>query len=308
MAITLVQHKTAFVGSTNSMNVSFSSTPTVGSVIVVCVVSSGIAGMTASDNQTPSNTYTAQIEQASTVGDTCILTAPATHSAGTFTITVHSADSPALLAAQINEYSGVNTSTPVDGTPVANNATGDNVAYATATAGTTTVCDDMCVAAIETRNTEPAFHYVAPLLDVDIDAVNTDSLFGNGSIPTRGQQVIAVAHGNNANASFQMAAILLKPAGPSISAHPTTQTVTDAGAGATASFSITASGSGGLTYQWVKNGSNVGSNSSSYSFTATQSDNLTTVKCQVTDSNGTVNSDTVLVLVTATPGIVWGTH
>src|SRR6185295_14603086 len=52
------------------------------------------------------------------------------------------------------------------------------------------------------------------------------------------------------------------PAAPAITGQPANQTVT---AGQTATFSVTASGSGPLTYQWTKNGTNIpGATNASY--------------------------------------------
>jgi hypothetical protein len=62
--------------------------------------------------------------------------------------------------------------------------------------------------------------------------------------------------------------------------------------GQTASFSIFAQGTGALSYQWKKNGSNVGTNSTSYSLTTAVSDNNAAITCAVTDDVGTITSKT----------------
>jgi hypothetical protein len=80
--------------------------------------------------------------------------------------------------------------------------------------------------------------------------------------------------------------------GPTISAQPSD---THVAAGATASFSVSASATGGgtLSYQWKFNGSNVGTNSSSYSrSSAAPSDDGGSVTCDVTETGGT-NDGTV---------------
>lgn len=87
------------------------------------------------------------------------------------------------------------------------------------------------------------------------------------------------------------------PPGPTINAQP------EAGYGApggTASFTVSATATAGsLSYQWKLNGSNVGTNSATYT-TATLSDSNDggIVTCAVTDSNGTVTTRAVHLWIT----------
>ena len=69
--------------------------------------------------------------------------------------------------------------------------------------------------------------------------------------------------------------------------------------GGTATFNVTAVGEGTLSYQWQKDGSNIsGANSSSYTTEiATLSDNGTTYRCVVSNSNGSVNSSSATLFV-----------
>ena len=79
------------------------------------------------------------------------------------------------------------------------------------------------------------------------------------------------------------------PVAPAITAQPGSLSVT---AGQTASFSVTASGTAPLSYQWRKNGSNIpGANSSSYTTPVTSSaDNGGVYSVTVSNSGGMVNS------------------
>ena len=84
---------------------------------------------------------------------------------------------------------------------------------------------------------------------------------------------------------------------PTITAQPASQTVT---VGQTATFSVTASGSGTLTYQWSKNGSPItGATSPSYTTLATTaSDNGAQFSVTVTDAAGSVISSAASLTVT----------
>lgn len=115
---------------------------------------------------------------------------------------------------------------------------------------------------------------------------------GTGTGATTGEYDILVA-------VFQEAAV-----GPAINTQPVQTTVY---AGQTAVFTVSATTSGGsLSYQWTKNGSNVGTNSNSYTTpTNTNSNNLDIYQVSVTDSNGTVMSSTVYLIVIPTGALAW---
>jgi hypothetical protein len=87
-------------------------------------------------------------------------------------------------------------------------------------------------------------------------------------------------------------------AAPTITTQPTNQTVT---AGQTATFSVTATGTAPLTYQWKKNGANIpGAASSSYTTpAATTGDNGSTFQVVVSNTAGSAPSTTVTLTVTA---------
>src|SRR5260370_21106059 len=88
-------------------------------------------------------------------------------------------------------------------------------------------------------------------------------------------------------------------AGPSITAQPTSETVT---AGQTASFSVTATGTAPLGYQWQKNGGAIsGATSSSYTTPATaSSDNAAQFAVVVSNTAGSVTSSAATLTVNAT--------
>ncbi|MEK6333338.1 MAG: PQQ-dependent sugar dehydrogenase [Acidobacteriota bacterium] len=97
-------------------------------------------------------------------------------------------------------------------------------------------------------------------------------------------------------------ATLTVNAPPSISTHPSNQTVT-AGQGAT--FSVSASGSTPLSYQWQRNMVNIsGANSASYTLSPTTlADNGAKFRCVVTNAFGNATSNEATLTVTAAPSI-----
>ncbi len=85
---------------------------------------------------------------------------------------------------------------------------------------------------------------------------------------------------------------------PAITTQPLAQSV---GIGSTATFSVTATGSITLAYQWSKNGTAIpGATSSSYITPAvTTGDNGSLFRCAVTNNYGTATSDSALLTVTS---------
>ena len=88
------------------------------------------------------------------------------------------------------------------------------------------------------------------------------------------------------------------PVAPSITTQPGSQSVT---AGQTATFSVAATGTAPLSYQWQKNGVNVGTNSSSYTAAATTSDNGASFTVTITNSAGNIKSAAAILTVNAAP-------
>ncbi len=86
----------------------------------------------------------------------------------------------------------------------------------------------------------------------------------------------------------------------SITTQPISQTVT---VGQTATFSVVASGSGTLTYQWKKNGTNIsGATAATYTTPpTTAAENGSQFSVLVTDANGSLTSIPATLTVTATP-------
>jgi hypothetical protein len=102
------------------------------------------------------------------------------------------------------------------------------------------------------------------------------------------------------SATSNSATLTVNPAqvAPSITTQPASQTVS---AGQTATFTVAASGTAPLSYQWQKNGSDIsGATSSSYTTPATAtSDNGATFRVMVSNSIGSVTSNSATLTVTS---------
>jgi hypothetical protein len=107
---------------------------------------------------------------------------------------------------------------------------------------------------------------------------------------------------NSVSSVTSGAAVLTVTVPPVISAQPSSRAVT---MGQAASFSVTASGTGTLTYQWKKNGAAIsGATAASYTTAATTSaDNGTQFTVTVTDAAGSVTSGTAILNVNMPPSI-----
>ena len=85
---------------------------------------------------------------------------------------------------------------------------------------------------------------------------------------------------------------------PTIATHPASRTVP---AGGSATFSVSASGTAPLTYQWQRNGANIaGATSVNYTLSpVTTADNGATFRCVVTNAFGSVTSNSATLTVTS---------
>ncbi len=96
------------------------------------------------------------------------------------------------------------------------------------------------------------------------------------------------------------ATLTVNPAPPTITTQPANATVT---AGATATFTVAATGSGALSYQWKKSGTAItGATSASYTTPATTlADTAASFTVTVTNAQGTVTSNAATLTVQAAP-------
>jgi Zn-dependent metalloprotease len=119
-------------------------------------------------------------------------------------------------------------------------------------------------------------------------------LYGAGSAAE--QAVWNAFHGINVGAAWTSST----PTAPAITTQPASTSVA---VGTAATFSVTATGSATLAYQWRKNGTNITS-ATAASYTtpaATTADNASTFSVVVSNSVGSVTSNNATLTVTSTP-------
>ncbi len=86
--------------------------------------------------------------------------------------------------------------------------------------------------------------------------------------------------------------------GPTISTNPSDLTKS---IGQTATFTVVASGSGTLTYQWMKGDDNIaGATAATYSLLAASNDDGSSFKCKVTDTKGSTTSTAAMLNILVT--------
>jgi hypothetical protein len=103
-------------------------------------------------------------------------------------------------------------------------------------------------------------------------------------------------------AGFGGFVVSLPAAGPVITGNPSPQVVY---AGQVATFTVSATGTGALHYQWKDDGSNVGTDSSTYAPTTVFGDNGSLITCDVSDDVGTTSSGSALLTVLPSAILGW---
>jgi hypothetical protein len=113
--------------------------------------------------------------------------------------------------------------------------------------------------------------------------------------------VVVTDPAGNATSSTAVLTVTSAAVAPSFTSQPASRTVT---AGQTAAFSVTATGTAPLTYQWLKSGQPIaGATSSTYTTPATtSSDNGSQFSVTVSNSAGSVTSNTASLTVNALSG------
>lgn len=219
-------------------------------------------------------------------------------------ITVHFVGGNATFRRMVaDEFSGVSSILPVDGTPTTNSGTGGGGAGSYSTGAITTTLPGLMYAMIADFNgLSVAAAGGSPA--ATLSGVLSDA-FAEFLISATGQTITPGASVSGGITKWMMAALALKDiAGPAITTQPNNATVYQ---GQTVNFTIAAVSSGGtLHYQWKLNGSNVGTDSNSYTTgTLAASDDSSIVECDVSDDNGTTSSNNAIIRVMMTSAMAW---
>jgi hypothetical protein len=305
MAITVVQHQLVLGAGANPFNATFTTLPTVGNVLLFGITSDDLVVFSISDNQTPQNTYVTQLLRSSSVGpyDVAMLTCVVTQAVGTFTVTITT--NSTVNSVELVELAGANTVAVVDAPPGMNDHGTTDIKALNCVAGTASVVDDYLFFFFGTNDTSGnTILLPLTLLDNYASGGLSANLCAAGGIIApvgyaTGQSVFGDALG-----SFHAVATLIGPAGPLITTAPQNQTVVN---GSTANFTIVVTGTTGTVhYQWTKNGSNVGTDSSSYTTgVLTPADDLSSINCTVTDDAGSNIGGAAMLRVINVPPIAW---
>jgi pectate lyase len=132
-------------------------------------------------------------------------------------------------------------------------------------------------------------------------ATNATFAIANAQTSDAGNYTATVSNSaGSATSNVATLTVNSTPVAPTITAQPASQSVP---VGGTASFSVTASGSTPLAYQWRKDGANItGATSSTFSITNVQTTDAAGYSVTVTNSAGTATSSTATLTVTTGGG------
>jgi hypothetical protein len=203
------------------------------------------------------------------------------HSGGTSLPTVVISGPATVVSGSTNTYTLNNNGSPNSGLDVGASA-------GTFAAGSTTLVMNGEITQIAALGSTPlswTFSWTAPT----VTTTTTVSMYG-----------ASISGGYGGSTGTTVLTITVNPpaVAPSIATQPSNQTVT---AGQTATFSVSASGTAPLGYQWKKNGANItGATSSSYTTPATTTaDSGSTFSVVVTNSAGSATSNNATLTVNA---------
>lgn len=180
----------------------------------------------------------------------------------------------------------------------------DNSSPFTSTAATTAQNDSVIVGQFSNRDSGGAMSSSAPSV-FRLETASQDFGVASNDAATAGSWSVAVVSASTTeNHSCFAVALKAAAAGPTVTVGPTAQSCY---VGATNTFTVSATTSGGtLHYQWKDDGSNVGTDSNSYTTAAgTLSDSGSQITCVVTDDNGSATSNAATWTVNPVSTTAW---
>jgi len=305
---TFIQSR-ASTSASIDQSLAYTSNVTAGSLLLVVVRESAAQTADPVVTDSRSNTYTKVREEASGGGGSVLsLFVAVNASAGANTVSVNS-DNASATRFTIHEFGGTWPADPRDQNAGNNSAGSASSPYATPT--------------LNPGGPALVFACIGTQSDVAFSGAGTGFTLGpvataaTGRL-TSGYNIVSGAgavgasfswSSGTANGAGSILATFLEVAGPTITVQPTAQTKVLTNAN-TATFGITATGTGGLTYDWeLENGVGSGvyadvADGSGATWTGRTTTSLVgtftaktlsgrRVRCNVTDSNGTTTSTAV---------------
>ncbi len=146
-------------------------------------------------------------------------------------------------------------------------------------------------------NPAPTYQWQKNNVDITIDGNSSTYTTPPVAKADSGAGFRCVVTNSEGNATSNTAHLNVSTTAPAVTSQPANQTV---GVGGTATFTVVASGSGTLQYQWQKNGSNIGTNANAASYTtppATLADSGAAFRCVVSNSAGADTSHVAYLYV-----------
>jgi len=205
-----------------------------------------------------------------------------------------------VIAASVGAMDTLVGATVVSGTPAspASATVGTAFSAAFSTTGAPAAAKSYTV-----NNLPPGLAVPSGTLSGTKYTINASTVSITGTPTTAGSWIVTVtawekadAAGGSKSLSYTIN-VASNGTAPSITSQPASLTVT---AGASASFSVTASGTAPLTYQWTKGGATInGATSSTYSIASTVTGDAGNYAVTVTNSAGTATSNVATLTVSA---------
>ena len=219
-------------------------------------------------------------------------------SAGSHTITVSMSATAPVIYLRVHEIGGVVTSGGVNrstGQVQTSPGTATDGVSSSATAATTAA--NCFVLGVSQNNSQgpPGTGSFSAGTGYTLSGSEAHMAAEWKNVTSTGAQTATFTQSVNNSRTTQVLAFEVAALAPTITAQPTQQSVVS---GSTATFSVTATGTGSLSYLWYNNGVSTGGTASSYTTpTLTNADNGEQYYCAVTDSNGTTNTATVYLFI-----------
>jgi hypothetical protein len=214
----------------------------------------------------------------------------------TYTIAaVAQSDNNAKIQVTVSNPAGNATSGPVTLT-VTTTATKPTIT--TQPANVTVTVGQPATFTVEASGTAPlAYQWTKNGMDVGTNS-NTYTIASTATTDNNAKIQVKVSNSaGSATSNTAMLTVNASTTKPTITTQPTNVTVT---VGQPATFTVAASGAAPLTYQWTKNGSNVSTNSNTYTIASTAlTDNNAKIQVTVSNSAGSATSNIVTLTVNA---------